>query len=97
MELNMSGWRSQLPVVGNILGLDQQNILLVDLPLSEQDVGYPGLGFNARFLWIPEVPNGTKVPVIATIDRTMILEVKELSERILIRIQYLTRVLDYGF
>ena len=68
MELNMTGWRSQLPVDGKYSWSGPtEHFVEVDLPLSEQDVGYPGPALMHVSLWMPEVPNGTKVPVIATI------------------------------
>ena len=68
MELNMTGWRSQLPVDGEYSWSGPtEHFVEVDLPLSEQDVGYPGPALMHVSLWMPEVPNGTKVPVIATI------------------------------
>ena len=68
MELNMTGWRSQLPVDGKYSWSGPtEHFIEVDLPLSEQDVGYPGPALMHVSLWMPEVPNGTKVPVIATI------------------------------
>ena len=68
MELNMTGWRSQLPVEGPYSWSGPTEYFVeVDLPISEQDVGYPGPALMHVSLWMPEVPNGTKVPVIATV------------------------------
>ena len=68
MELNMTGWRSQLPVEGIYSWSGPtEHFVEVDLPLSEQDVGYPEPALMHVSLWMPEVPNGTKVPVIATV------------------------------
>ena len=68
MELNMTGWRSQLPVDGPYSWSGPTEYFVeVDLPISEQDVGYPGPALMHVSLWMPEVPNGTKVPVIATV------------------------------
>jgi len=68
MELNMTGWRSQLPVEGLYSWTGPTEYYVeVDLPISEQDVGYPGPAIMHVSLWMPDVPNGTKVPVIATV------------------------------
>ena len=68
MELNMTGWRSQLPVEGLYSWTGPTEYYVeVDLPISEQDVGYPGPALMHVSLWMPDVPNGTKVPVIATV------------------------------
>ena len=68
MELNMTGWRSQLPVEGLYSWSGPTEYFVeVDLPPSEQDVGYPGPALMHVSIWMPEVPNGTKVPVIATV------------------------------
>ena len=68
MELNMTGWRSQLPVEGLYSWTGPTEYYVeVDLPISEQDVGYPGPALMHISLWMPDVPNGTKVPVIATV------------------------------
>jgi len=68
MELNMTGWRSQLPVEGLYSWSGPTEYFVeVDLPSSEQDVGYPGPALMHVSLWMPNVPNGTKVPVIATV------------------------------
>ena len=39
----------------------------VDLPASEQDAGYPEPALMHVALWLPDVPEGQTVPVIATI------------------------------
>ena len=68
MELNMTGWRSQLPVEGLYSWTGPTEYYVeVDLPISEQDVGYPGPALMHVSLWMPDVPNGTKIPVIATV------------------------------
>jgi predicted acyl esterase len=68
MELNMTGWRSQLPIDGLYSWTGPTEYFVeVDLPVSEQDVGYPGPALMHVSLWMPNVPNGTKVPVIATV------------------------------
>ena len=68
MYLNMSGWRSQLPVEGLYSWTGPtEHFVEVELPLSEQDVGYPEPALMHVSLWMPDVPNGTKVPVIATV------------------------------
>ena len=68
MGLNVSGERSVLPEQGpyNWTG-PTEHFVEVDLPASEQDVGYPEPALMHVALWMPNVPPGTKVPVIATI------------------------------
>ena len=68
MGLNVSGERSVLPESGtyNWTG-PTEHFVEVDLPISEQDAGYPEPALMHVALWMPNVPNGTKVPVIATI------------------------------
>ncbi len=68
MDLNMTGLRSQLPEAGPYTWSGPtEHFVEVDLPISEQDVGYPGPALMHIALWMPDVPNGTQVPVIATI------------------------------
>ncbi len=68
MELNMTGWRSQLPVEGLYSWSGPTEYFVeVELPASEQDVGYPEPALMHISLWMPDVPNGTTVPVIATV------------------------------
>ena len=68
MDLNMTGLRSQLPEVGPYTWSGPtEHFVEVDLPLSEQDVGYPGPALMHIALWMPDVEPGTEVPVIATI------------------------------
>ena len=68
MDLNMTGLRSQLPEVGPYTWSGPtEHFVEVDLPPSEQDVGYPGPALMHIALWMPDVEPGTKVPVIATI------------------------------
>ena len=68
MELNMTGLRSQLPEAGVYTWSGPtEHFVEVDLPLSEQDVGYPGPALMHISLWMPDVESGIKVPVIATI------------------------------
>ncbi len=68
MDLNMTGLRSQLPEAGPYTWSGPtEHYVEVDLPPSEQDVGYPGPALMHIALWMPEVEPGTKVPVIATI------------------------------
>jgi len=68
MGLNVSGERSVLPEPGphNWTG-PTEYFVEVDLPASEQDAGYPEPALMHVALWMPDVPNGTKVPVIATV------------------------------
>ena len=68
MELDFTGLRSQLPVNGTYNWTGPSEFFIeVDLPPSEQDVGYPGPALMHVALWLPEVEPGAKVPVIATI------------------------------
>ena len=68
MDLNMTGLRSQLPEAGPYTWSGPtEHFVEVDLPPSEQDVGYPGPALMHIALWMPDVEPGTKVPVIATI------------------------------
>ena len=68
MDLNMTGLRSQLPEAGPYTWSGPtEHFVEVDLPPSEQDVGYPGPALMHIALWMPDVESGTKVPVIATI------------------------------
>ena len=68
MDLNMTGIRSQLPEQGPYSWTGPtEHFVEVDLPASEQDVGYPGSALMHIALWMPDVPNGTAVPVIATV------------------------------
>lgn len=68
MDLNMTGLRSQLPEQGPYTWSGPtEHFVEVDLPPSEQDVGYPGPALMHIALWMPDVEPGTKVPVIATI------------------------------
>ena len=68
MELDFTGLRSQLPVNGsyNWSG-PTEHFVEVDLPASEQDAGYPEPALMHVALWLPDVPEGQKIPVIATI------------------------------
>ena len=68
MDLNMTGERSQLPEKGpyNWTG-PSEYFVEVDLPASEQDAGFPGPALMHIALWMPNVPQGTTVPVIATV------------------------------
>ena len=68
MDLNLTGERSQLPEAGiyNWSG-PTEHFVEVDLPASEQDAGFPGPALMHVALWLPDVPEGTTVPVIATI------------------------------
>jgi len=68
MDLNLTGSRSQLHVQGQYAWTGPtEHYVSVDLPLSEQDVGYPEDSVMHIALWLPDVLEGMKVPVIATI------------------------------
>lgn len=68
MGLNVSGARSVLPEAGsyNWSG-PTEHFVEVQLPASEQDAGFPGPALMHIAIWMPDVPNGTKVPIIATV------------------------------
>ena len=68
MDLDFTKSRSQLPVNGtyNWTG-PTEYFVEVDLPSSEQDAGYPGPALMHVALWMPEVEEGQKIPVIATV------------------------------
>ena len=54
MDLNMTGLRSQLPEAGPYTWSGPtEHFVEVDLPLSEQDVGYPGPALMHIALWVP--------------------------------------------
>ena len=68
MDLPMDTMRAQLPVNGTHEVLPYtEHFIEVDLPLSEQDVGSPGADLMHVALWLPDVEEGVKVPVIMTI------------------------------
>lgn len=68
LNLTLDSWRSQLPEDGpyEILPMTE-HFIPVDLPASEQDAGYPEDALMHLALWLPDVAEGVKVPVIATI------------------------------
>ena len=68
MDLDFSSWRSTLPEKGvyNWTG-PSEYFVEVDLPIEERDAGYPEDPLMHVALWMPDVPPGTLVPVIATI------------------------------
>ena len=68
LDLNLSSWRSQLPEKGPYSVLPMtEHFVEVDLPISEQDAGYPEDALMHVALWLPNVTEGEKVPVIATV------------------------------
>ncbi|MGB2276760.1 MAG: CocE/NonD family hydrolase, partial [Candidatus Poseidoniaceae archaeon] len=68
MDLPMDTMRAQLPEEGKYeIQPYTEHFITVDLPSSEQDVGYPDEAKMHVALWLPEVEEGTKVPVIMTI------------------------------
>ena len=68
MDLNLSGERSVLPDDGpySVLAYTE-HFVEVELPLSEQDAGFPGPALMHVALWLPDVPDGMEIPVIMTI------------------------------
>ena len=68
MELPMDTLRAQLPVNGTYEALPYtEHFIEVELPASEQDAGFPGPALMHIALWLPNVPEETKIPVIMTI------------------------------
>ena len=69
MDLPMDTMRSQLPENGENYTVRpyQEYFVPVELPASEQDVGFPDEAKMHVALWLPEVEDGVKVPVIMTI------------------------------
>ncbi len=68
MDLPMDTLRAQLPVNGTYEALPYtEHFITVDLPASEQDIGFPEAPVMHVSLWLPDVPDGTEVPVILTI------------------------------
>ena len=68
MDLPMDTLRAQLPENGTYDVLPfEEHFVEVELPASEQDAGFPGPALMHVALWLPDVPEGTKIPVIMTI------------------------------
>ena len=68
MELPMDTMRAQLPVNGTYEALPYtEHFVSVELPLEEQDIGTPEDDLMHVALWLPDVEEGVKVPVIMTI------------------------------
>ena len=68
MELDLTQSRSVLPVNGTYGVLTYtEHYVAVDLPASEDDVGFPEDDLMHVALWLPDVPEGVKVPVIMSI------------------------------
>lgn len=68
MDLDMNQSRSVLPVNGSFKVLSYtEHFVSVELPTSEEDVGFPKDDLMHVALWLPDVPEGTKVPVLMTI------------------------------
>ncbi|MEE2812766.1 MAG: CocE/NonD family hydrolase [Candidatus Thermoplasmatota archaeon] len=68
MDLDFTGSRSQLPENGTYSWTGPSEYFVeVDLPPSEQDAGYPEPALMHVALWLPDVPPGMQVPVIATV------------------------------
>ncbi len=68
MDLDLTQERSVLPVNGTYGVLTYtEHFVSVDLPASEEDVGFPEDDLMHVALWLPDVPEGVKVPVIMTI------------------------------
>ncbi|MDP6869600.1 MAG: CocE/NonD family hydrolase [Candidatus Poseidoniaceae archaeon] len=68
MDLDINQTRSVLPINGSYEVLTYtEHFVTVDLPPSEEDVGFPEEDVMHVALWLPNVPEGTKIPVIMTI------------------------------
>ena len=68
MDLDINQTRAVLPINGTYEVLTYtEHFVSVDLPASEEDVGFPEDDLMHVALWLPDVPEGTKVPVIMTI------------------------------
>ena len=68
MDLPMDTLRAQLPVNGSYEALPySEHFIEVELPASEQDAGFPGPALMHIALWLPNVPEDVKIPVIMTI------------------------------
>ncbi len=68
MDLNFTSSRSTLPVAGPYSWTGPtEHFVDVDLPASEQDAGYPEPAKMHVALWLPDMPEGETIPVIATI------------------------------
>ncbi|MGB0174445.1 MAG: hypothetical protein ACPF9S_05375, partial [Candidatus Poseidoniaceae archaeon] len=64
MDLPMDTMRAQLPENGTYDVLPYtEHFISVELPASEQDVGYPDEAKMHVALWLPDVEEGVKVPV----------------------------------
>ena len=67
-NLNLTGERSAIPVKGEYeVQTYTEHYIEVDLPLSEEDAGFPEDDLMHVALWLPRVEEGVKVPVIMTI------------------------------
>jgi len=68
MDLVNNSSRSQLPIEDkfDILPMTEHYVE-VELPPEEQDAGFPEQPVMHLSLWLPDVPEGVKVPVISTI------------------------------
>ena len=68
MDLDLTQMRSVLPVNGTYDVLTYtEHFVSVELPISEEDVGFPEEDVMHVALWLPDVPEGVTVPVIMTI------------------------------
>lgn len=68
MKLDLTQARSVLPVNGTYGVLTYtEHYVAVDLPATEEDVGFPEEDLMHVALWLPDVPEGVKVPVIMSI------------------------------
>ena len=69
MNLDLTQERSVLPVNGSIENIRTytEHFIEVELPASEEDAGFPEDDLMHVALWLPDVPENEKIPVIMTI------------------------------
>ena len=67
-NLELTGERSTIPINGSYKVLTYtEHYIEVELPLSEEDAGFPEDDVMHVALWLPDVENGKKIPTIMTI------------------------------
>ena len=67
-NLELNGERSTIPINGSYKVLTYtEHYIEVELPLSEEDAGFPEDDVMHVALWLPDVENGKKIPTIMTI------------------------------
>ena len=62
-SLNLTGERSAIPINGSYkVLLYTEHYIEVELPLSEEDAGFPEDDVMHVALWLPDVEDGKKIP-----------------------------------